>query len=384
MRRPTFFVLVCLVGSGCPADAKNAGIVESTDGSTGAATETDADTDSASPSTDIDWTVDLEGASRLMLGTADGVIVVESVEGARVTEYAADMSVLWSVDIPDAEVLDINPLGDGYVLGGCTSTEVAPSHCLATAWRLSCCGAIEQTEFFPPDVAEDSTRIVVAEPHAGGLLLVRGYDDDTATHFIRTDLDLVQEWVVAEDILVRDGALTPAGDIVVFGTHYAGTLNVEWVLRELSADGSGSDVIPVAQPLLVGSGADLMVLRNTGLGQVTMEPYGGGVAIEIDHEFGFLGFFHDIWDRHDRFVFASGIIVPLTPNKSANITNVVEFDAAGTVVREVPIPGVTPAVTNPGAIAVGHDNAIYVAYVEMTVDGGPPETASRLVRIAPL
>ncbi len=368
-------ILLSLGIAACDPDAKDAGDVDDATGGTGGGTDSSASAadgsteDTGDAGMETEWAMPLgsDGTVSQMVRSPNGVVLVLQADplapAATVMEISSTMDQLWSIDLPTAWVGDLTALDDGtYVLAGSTSPMGSLS---PTVWRLSCCGAVDQTMEFPLD--NPLSSFVVAEPIADGLLLA--HTDGMETGVIRTSMDLVTVWSNPLSFAASHGARTSAGTVLVAGNQGDGA-PIVW---EIEANGPGLGMSDGQPRLLVGSGDDL-VFMTPGYEQVWFEPEVGGAVEPVPLP----GFTDMIFaaDRRDRFGLAFSVLGAM-----GSTAHVVEFDAGGAVLRDVVLAPVSLDYVTPSAIAVGADDAIYAATYESEPGSG---VMTHLNRIAPM
>lgn len=381
MRRLTI-LLLSLGATACLPPPQDAGEVdESSDGSGGGPggdsgtgetmgdpTETtDPSETTGDPGMGAEWSLELEPdtTSFLMVRSPNGVVLVlqsdPSAPEATVMEISSSMQQLWSIDLPTAWVSDLTALDDGtYVLAG---TSAPAGTVLPTAWRLSCCGNLDLAVEFP--AGDEPSGFMVAQPLAEGLLLAQS--DGMETEVMRTTLDLVPEWSATLPFYAYGGAPASAETVLLAGLE--GTAHL---LYEIGADGPGVSWSDGQSHYPVGTGEDL-VLMTPGFEQVWFEPHDGGDVVAVSlPEF---TDFEYVVDRRERF----GLAFRIT-EESGSIVHLVEFDAAGTVFRDIVVPPDSSDHIAASAVAVGTDDAIYLAVYEVSPG---TVTIPRLLRFAP-
>jgi hypothetical protein len=332
----------------------------------------------------MEWPLELDAPGAYifpMVASPDGVVAVLQgpaplVTAAELFEVSSSMEVLWSRTFDDATISALTPMGGGqYLMGGTITMESGNA---PTGWRLSCCVGSEYTALLIPPSDAPAT-IAAIEPHAGGIFMAGSLmegAEDIAT-FIQTELDFGYE---LESELgtyagrITGSARTPADSVVV-----AAQANGHYMLYEVALDGTVTESELDQLTVFVGSGDDL-VLMTFGSHELHLQPYGGGPAVEVpisDLDFQAAGF---VWERGEHFAFVHNFVLP----EEGTTTRLTEFDASGTVLRELDLPHMLDehSYCTPSAVAVADDGAIYVAMNEHVPDGG---SGSVLIhRIEPL
>lgn len=326
---------------------------------------------SGDPADESEWSLELEPGTTIMqmVRSPSGVVLVLQSDpiapAATVMEISSTMDPLWSIDLPTAWVSDLAALDDGtYVMAG---TSAPMDTTVPTAWRLSCCGNLDQTVEFPAN--DELSGFVVSQPLADGLLLA--HTNGAQTEVIRTTLDLVTQWSDTLPFFAWSGAPTSTGSVILAGSE-GGAAHL---IYEIEPDGPGLGVGNGQNQAPVGAGPEL-VLMTAGYEQVWFEPHDGGAVVAAALP-GFTGFEY-VADRKDRF----GLAFSVTED-TGSTAHVAEFGADGAVLREFVVPPLALDYVTPSAVAVGDDDAIYVATYEVTLGGGAA-VIPRLYRFAPL
>jgi hypothetical protein len=196
-------------------------------------------------------------------------------------------------------------------------------------------------------------------------------DFDSSTTFMQASLELDPSSPLGPfDFTVLDGARTPSGNLLL----QASEGGAAYLLYEVEPDGTGSGYGPGQLTTLVGSGDDL-TLMTFGPEQVAIQPYAGGAVVPVAIP-GF-AFETSVADRRARFAIAHEEYDP-AGSSTAHLT---EFDEDGVVARTLVIPRFQYDYASPSAVAVGEDDAIYLAVHESEPGG---LHATYLHRIAPL
>lgn len=357
----------------CDPAPKNAGEVPGTSGTDSADDATSSGSDDSGDMTEPGIEASLELGTEVGIfelePAADGGVVAVLVADppashVTVVGISADMAEQWTIDLPDTNVQDLARLDDGtYVMAGSSGATESP---VPTAWRLSCCGEILQTQTFP--VTMPLAYMAVGQPIGDGLLLV--YSGVEASGVIRTSMDMVEQWSVDSlPFRTYNGAPTAAGTVLLSGAEGVGSP----LLFEILPDAPGLGLSDGQTRGLVGKGANL-VMMTPGFGQVWFEPQAGGAVVAVPIPGFEVGSYAAA--RRERFGFAHTI-----DDETSSITHVLEFDADGTVYRDVPVPSMSADYVSPTAIEVATDDAIFVGVLE----NGPGQPGvARLHRLAPL
>lgn len=383
-------IMAALATSACTPLSKNAGELDSnTDSATmgGDDATEDAESDTASttstPGDDamVEF-VPFDGTLGMPLMTrfSGGVVVATSSNPPNPTAtlhaYSPDLDLLWTMEFPETFIIDISPVGDGLIVA---SQSALDGNLVATAWRLSCCGEIERTLVLPPEAPSLSNGFGAGVAQGDGILLSRS-GGSLDSQLIHTNLDLEPEWTVDVAFDVVSAARSTADNVVLDASEGGDA----WLTYEVLADGTGTGQGFGERLQVIGSEENLGLLGQLGPDTLTIRPYvgldgGGGPVSTV--QTGPLSTNRVVWDGRDRFAVAvedqtidANDIEPVT---------VFEFNDAGEVLRTVSVAPPTQEKFEPMALAVGNDNAIYFAAVEIDDD---PETEheSYIVRIDPL
>lgn len=393
MRRPNLLMIIAALGpAACLPPAEDAGEVDPTEssGADGGAPTTGSDDEPSGtdgvPSADavFDWSLELEPDLYVlsMIRTPEGVLVALQTDLSmpdpvtEVREYSSSMELLWSQSFSGGLVLDLEAIGDGEFLATGLS-EVSGSF-LPTVWRVSCC--TETTSQSYPAL-DEYFWIIGADLRDDGLVLAvhapgSAFDLFGETSFLLVPLDLGP----ATDLGIqtsntRQIARTPSSTVLVREDCGSGDC-----ISELGVDGGfGSG----GRLWLLGKGDELTLLRF-GEDQVEIMPYTEPEGL-IENEWvtvptpGFAQYYDESYllDRHTRSVLVHR---EDEPDFSSDL-HLVEFDDDGTVVRSVSIPHLQHETIGSIAMAVGEDDAIYIAVDESELGG---EQSHYLHRIAPL
>ncbi len=378
-------IIAALASTACLPPAQDAGEAESTgvgDGGLGSS-DTHEDTDEAtrgSEGTDggatgtvpadpsVDWSLELDSTvsiHRMIRSPAGVVAVLQGEDSAELVEVSAGMEIWWSRDLFDSWVADIEALGGGtYVLAGHNVMVDVP---VATAWRMSS-GDPGYTVSSPLGAAMPGA-FVVLEPHGDGFFVA--FDDGSPTAgFMRLTGDLtIPTELEPQGFRVLDGEVTSMGNVLLQASEGGGAD----LLYEVAVDGTGSGYGPGQRTMLVGEGEDLTLL-TFGNEQLGIQAYDGGAVVPVAVPGLSLESF--AVDRRERFAFAFRM-----EEAGGSTVHVTEFDETGAVLRELVLPSLYHDQASPTALAVGADDAIYVAVAE---DDGAGANATVLHRIAPL
>jgi len=375
MNRSTF--LLPLLGAiACDPLPKNAGEVD-TDTDTGASATDSADSGDRPPPFPTQGFSLGEGQLITHLVASDlGVVAVilagEAPYDITVTEYDATMTEAWSLSLGEGDIRDLAALPEGgFVVGGAEGTTAA-------AWRLSCCGTIEDQQQYPT-MSGAPAAITVAQPLAGGVFLVRdagAFEPD----FISADLDLVPVTVTtAPGFSVVDGAVSPSGTVILSASE-GGEAHL---IYEVEPDGTGSGVGPGEAFRLVGTGADLTMVTLSNPDGINVRDWESGPVIAVNvpdmvtlpsHTFEA--------DRREHYAIAH-------PVEHADInqvfTHLAEFESDGTLIRQGSLAGGGQLVVEPAAVAIANDGATWVATKESPTGAEMlPNVAGMLQRLQPL
>jgi len=405
MRRPLVVMITTALGLvACLPPAEDAGQVDPTGSTSGGGTSgsgtsdpgtggpdlettgSDPGDDSGGPGAPIDpdmeWPLELDfdGYIFPMVASPDGVVGVLqgslTVTAAELFEVSSSMEVLWSRTLDDASIEALTPMGGGqYLLGG---TIKMASGNTPTGWRLSCCVGSEYT-FFPLMPSENVASIAAIQPHAGGILMVASLAEGAGmlATFMQTELDFgydLDSELGTYDGWVTGSARTPSDSVVV-----AAQVDGHYVFFEVALDGTITQSELDQLTTFVGSGDDL-VLMTFGSQELHLEPYGGGPVVDVpisEIDFQTASF---VWGRGEHFAFVHNFELP----EGGSTMHLTEFDASGTVLRELDVPHMLDEHSHctPTAVVVGEDGAIYVAMNEHVSGGGPSNLL--IHRIEPL
>lgn len=372
--RRSFFLVLSLSTLACLPPPQDAGEVDEPTGSSGQLppdeTSTGDPTNTSGDSVDEpEWSLELEPGTTInqMVRSPSGVVLVlqsdPTAPEATVMEISSTMDPLWSIDLPTAWVSDLAALDDGtYVMAGVSAPLGTP---VPTAWRLSCCGNLDQAVEFP--TGDELSGFVVSQPLAEGLLLA--HSNGTQTEVMRTTLDLVTQWSSTLPFYAHGGAPTSTGTVLLAGTEGGSAT----LIYEIEADRPGLGMSNGQNQYPVGAGPEL-VLMTAGYEQVWFQPHDGGAVVAVPLP-GFTGFEY-VADRKERF----GLAFSVTED-TGSTAHVAEFAADGAVLREVVVPPLSLDYVTASAIVVGTDDAIYLGTYEITPGNS---VIPRLYRFAPL
>jgi hypothetical protein len=395
MQRPLLVMITVALGSAaCLPPAEDAGQVDPTesDGTDGEATSTSAGDESSgndgAPPVDaaFEWTLELEPDLFVvgMVRTPDGILVSFQSDPslpepyAEVREYSSSMELLWSQPLPSASVWELEVLGDGEFMVAGLSGESGSFQ--PTVWRLSCCS--EMTSQTYPHESE-YPWVTGADLHEDGLLLAINVDTGiepwaTETTFLQIPLELGPATELGTaSIDVRQTARASSGVVVLLVTGG----NVSDSLSELGPGGPDGHSYGIGQRMvLVGKGDELTVMSLLE-DEVQIQPFGGRDGL-IDGEWvsvstpGFAAYYDTfVVDRHERVVLVHHEDEPDGSNLS-----LVEFDDDGVVARSLIIPHLH-AFASSTAVAVGEDDAIYVAVSESDLEGSSAQYIHRIAAL---
>lgn len=396
MRRPLLVMITAALGSAaCLPPAEDAGQVDPTEStdiggeptSTGMGDESSGN--DGAPPTDaaFEWTLELEPDLYLlyMVRSPDGILVSFQSDPSlpepysEVREYSSSMELLWSQTLPNAGVSDLEVIGDGELLvAGLSGATFEP-----TVWRMSCCSEMT-SQIYPHD--SEHAWIAGADLREDGLLLairVDGSPSDpfsTTTTFLQIPLELGPATDLGTGTLdVRQTARGPLDTVVLLVDSGTSSDSLSEV-GPAGFDGSGYGI--GQRLLLVGKGDDLTVMSLLE-DEVRIQPFGGieglseGEWASVSTP-GFAAFYDEVFavDRHERVV-----LVHSEEELDGSTMSLVEFDDDGVVARSLIVPHLQHAFAGAGPVAVGEDDAIYVAVVESDREGS---SVQYIHRIAPL
>ncbi|MCX4243542.1 hypothetical protein [Paraliomyxa miuraensis] len=371
--------------AGCFPSPKDAGEVESTESdgeasgtaSGGATADGETQTDGEPSASDVEWTLELDpGFSVLrMIRTPAGVLVALQgdpsvpMASSEVREYSSSMDLLWSAPLPNAGIGDLEDLGGGEFLAVGVSGESGAY--VPTAWRLSCCAAAV-SQAYPQDPGADFAWAAAAELRGDGILLVIGRNEDGLEVAELVQIPLALSPPTSVDVLptwVRGAARTPDGNVLLLGD--GGDIDMFYEVGPggvTEGFGFGGDIG------MVGKG-DELTLVEFGEDEVSLQPYGEEAWVQVPIP-GFAGYYDEfVLDRHTRVGLVHREEDPTGPLVLS------EFGDDGVVVRTLALPHQQYDYASARAIAVGEDDAIYLAVGESQPGGGRVEF---LHRIAPL
>ena len=385
MRRLLPVVITALCPVACLPPPEDAGQVDPTESddaggetmSTGEGDESSGTSGAPPPEADIEATVELEPDLFIvrMMRTQDGVLVAlmgDPVEGYyEVREYSTSLELLWSLPMPGATITDLEDLGGGEVLA--VGSSDTPGGWSPTAWRISCCSA-PVSQQYPQDIDESS--IIGAELRGDGLLYaIQGAGRSTVLVEVPMALAPTTEVELLDDV-VYDAVRTPAGTVLLRVDAGDGDLFYE-VETDGIHGGTGYGGYG-GLTIMVGKGDDLTFM-TFGEEEVAIMPYGGDGSTWV--EIPIPGFVADYdaftADRYERLVVVHGE----SDGDEASPLVLTEFADDGTTARALSIPPVQYDRVSPMLVAVGEDQAIYLATSEN--DAGVPGRGY-LHRIAPL
>ncbi len=374
--------IMVLAWCACAVPAKDAGLVDDDGGGSTGATADSGDSGDATPATTPDdaqalFSIGPDRYVEHLIATDDGVIaVIESLEPSSETApvtvvgLTAALEPMWEVSLGDAEIYDAAPTPDGgVVLAGFTKSAGGPQ--IPVAWKLSCCGQLEYEQSYLDGTGSRVLR--AAQPLGDGFVVVLQEELPFEATVVWTGPDLVATTSAsAIPLWVADASVDAAGDVVLLGLE--GDIGPETpaVLVEVSADAVGDGVGLGVGLGLAGRGETLSLLTFDGL-ELGFRPYEGGMTQTVpipDFEKGLM-----VADHTTRYVFAQAWAEgePLRVGGT-----IVEFDASGTVLREIMlVPEGPSGSVKATAVALGSDDALYFALDEG--DGVSP--ASTLYRI---
>lgn len=393
-------MMTALAASACTPSPEDAGEIEpSSQGgeasesgetdtsSTGATSASEESSTAESPMDDPfgDWVELGDTIDEVRLAISEDFLLVaasradlpaDSGQSSTIAWFELDLSSSTERELEDGWVTDVSPTSDGFVAGGNVTTETGFA---ATAWRLSCCGEVVATRAFESDI-DTRTTINVVVAQGDGVMLARAHDQPGSALLLGTDLDLVPSWELEADFSVGRGAAGP-GDTVLLRANEGGSAHL---LFEVQPDGTGDGLGKGELLEPIGDGDNLGLLGLFGPNTLTIRPYvgidgGGGAVSEINDEVvpPLVAF-----DGRGHFAVATRT----TPiNGVPPFVHVTEFEMDGTVLRTLDIP--VPAGTDtfePTALAMGHDNAIYIAARERPEPPDPADHPHFLIRIDPL
>lgn len=312
-----------------------------------------------------------EGTVRLLTPSPDGVVAVRDAEApavaADVLAWSSDLQPQWATPFPGSSIADLDAWDEGgYLLAG---SSIAAKTRVATAWRLSAVGAVELVQTYEQQAPVPSS-IAVAERQAGQVFLAIDYGTELAS-FIHASLDLVptaSPLADPQDDLPGGHALTPGGAVIMEATSDGNSYFIEVMGNAVL----GYDLPGI--PTFVGSGSGLRLV-SFGFDRITLSGYATdpmlvtGVDVEIP----------DL--QREGLLMARGSRVVVVDGANAGDVRVTEIDDAGVVVRQLSIEPLQWSDSVATAVAVGHDDAIYVAVRESEPGGSH---TSVLHRIAPL
>lgn len=312
----------------------------------------------------------------LLVATSSADLPGDPGQSSTLAWFELDLSSSTDRDLEGGWVSDVSPTSDGFVAGGNVATETGFA---ATAWTLSCCGEVVATRAFESDLLSN-TMINVVVAQGDGVMLARADGQPGSSLLLGTDLDLLPSWEFEADFSVVRGTAGP-GDTVVLRADEGG--NTDFVY-EVQPDGTGDGIGKgeVLEP--IGSGDALGLLGLFGPNTLTIRPYvgvdGGGSAVsEINDEIvpPLVAF-----DGRGHFAVATRT-API--DGVSPFVHLTEFEVDGAVLRtlDVPVPADTDNI-EPTALAMGHDNAIYIAARERPEPPNTTEHPHFLIRIEPL
>lgn len=388
MQRVLTMMIAALVPAACLPPPEDAGEVDPTEtsGADGGASVTGSDDESsgmdgAPPAdVDLDWSLELDPGLWVlhMTRTPQGVLVAfRSDPGApapyaEVREYSSTMELLWSAPLPNATISDLEVLGDGEVLAVGTSGgfgELVP-----TAWRLSCCAAAV-VQSYPQDPYY--ANISAAALRGDGILLVihrSGDDGHPVSDLVQVPLSLSPATSVELlPISIYEAARMADGNVLLRGRGHLDSstffyeVGPEGVDEGFSFGGAFGMIGKDDELTLMSFAEDVVAVQPFGENEWVQVPVPGLVADD--------GRFR--LDRHARVAFVHGEGDSVGPST----LTLTEFDDDGVVARTLTIPHLQYEHADAHAIAVGEDDAIYLAVGESELGVG---AAEYLHRIAPL
>ncbi len=360
MNRATFLLpLLGLIA--CDPSAKNAGQVgdSGTDSNTGPEGQTTGapmdSADSGAMPEEIGSVGSVLGLGTVVveLAPSPNGIVAATLTGAlpydlEVTEYDNDLNELWSLSLGESAINDLAALPDGgYLVGGLTETNTA------AAWRLSCCGAIEDAQEYPT-MSGGPSAITVAQPHAGGVLLVRD-DGSPSVDLLSADLDLIPTSINdAPEFTVIDGAVTADGNVALTVTEGGAA----FLVYEVAPDGIGEGNGPGEEFRLIGQGAELTMLTFSNPDGFNVSDYDSGMVMPMaipnmvtlpQRTFAA--------DRRGHYAVAHAYDVEIVDQV---FTEIAELQSDGTLIRRGFLIA-NDLVSRPTAVAISDDGSTWVA-----------------------
>jgi hypothetical protein len=383
--------LAILPLAACLPPAGDAGEVDPTESSstTGGGTEANDEssgTAGAPADAAFEWTLEIEPDLYLlyMVRTPDGILVSFQSDPSlpepysEVREYSSSMELLWSQTLPNAAVSDLEVVGDGeFLVAGVSGATFEP-----TVWRLSCCSEMT-SQTYPHD--SEYASIAGADLHEDGLLLAIRVDGSpfepwtTETTFLQVPLELGPATELAIDSVdVGQTARAPSGSVVLLMAD-----GLFGHLSELGPEGVEQPIYGInTRLLLVGKGDELTVMSLLE-DEVRIQPFGGRDAL-VEGEWvsvstpGFAAYYDEVFavDRHERLV-----LVHTEDEPDGSSMNLVEFDDDGVVARSLIIPHQQYAYSGASAVAVGEDDAIYVAVGENDLEGSSAQYIHRIAAL---
>ena len=356
----SMFLLPLLGLIACDPMAKNAGQVDAVDTdpgeqSTGAAMDSADSGDMSQGIGGIGSPFGLGTIAIDMVASPNGAVVAtltgEPPYDLEVAEYDNDLNEIWSLSLGEGSISELTPLPDGgYVVGGLTETNTA------AAWRLSCCGAILNAQEYPT-MSGDSAAIIVAQPLAGGVFLVR---DDGASFpdLISADLDLVPVSIdPAPGFFVTDGAVTASGNVALTANE-GGAAHL---LYEIAPDGTGEGVGPGEDFMLVGRGDQLAMMTFSNPDGVNVRDYDSGMVTALNvpdmvtlPERTFAA------DHREHYAIAHAYEIE---EVDQIFTELAYLQGDGTLLRRGLIPAMD-AVSRPITVAIADDESIWITTVD--------------------
>lgn len=386
MRRPFILMLAALLPTACLPPAEDAGEVDPTEsdggtqggeGSSSGAGDDASESGGVPADVDIDWTLEIEPGLAIvrLLRTPDGVLV--ALQGdpaapepyAEIREYRADMSLAWSQPLPNASVVDLEDLGGGEYLAAGTSGSSDSAE--PTLWRVSCC-AEPTSQVYPHPSDYGLVSVELRSDHI--LLMVTvlmgSLSLDEAT-FLQIPLDFGPAIDLGTEYMTLKHAARSSTDSVLLLVQ-AGDFDM---LSDYGPEGYMGGYGELGRMALVGKGDELTVM---GLleDEVVIQPFGADEWVTVPTP-GFAAYYDGFAvDRHERVV-----LVHMEDEGDGTTSHLVELDDAGVVVRSLTLPHVQHDNSSAEIVAVGEDQAIYLAVSEYASGVGGTQY---LQRIAPL
>lgn len=379
-------LITCLALTACVPLPKDAGWVEEpTDTGTAGASDTDAEatadaateTDGAPAEADIEWSLQIDGGRGIFAleRAPEGVAAVlqgdpQIIDDTELVAISTTMDPLWSVTLSYATIHDLDVLGgDEYLVVGASSGS-AGGDVNPTAWLYHCCDDLWIQPH--PQPTGGPAAIIAAVSHSDGIFMVID-DGELPTSFVQTEPHALAPTSLegSLDMRVLDASRTPGGNVLLQASE-GGDAHL---LYEVEHDGTGSGWGNGQLTTLVGED-DGLRLMTFGNQEVAIEQLAGGPVVPVPIP-GFSQQRAFVADGRVRFAFAHDQEDPA----GGSTVHLTEFADDGVVARTLALPHQQHPYATPTAIAVGEDDAIYLAVAE---HDGANQTTTWLHRIAPL